>query len=198
MPWTDEAAERDAFVARQAEWNEGFQESIQRKLMEPPVVPIKAPAASGVTLGHVTEFSGDFNATYTIEPLSGAIVDLPGGEELIGVIPQGRMFDTGAVDFHNAAVGSPATIHPLPLEVGYAGPWWETPDEPLGGCLQLNGNCQPRTSLTCDGVFLGVNSPCALVYLTEFVKISVCPTPPLAQEPLPPPPIITQIAGFLT
>ena len=135
---------------------------------------------AGVTLGVVTSFSADFNATYTIEPLPGAIIDLPDGEELTSVTPQGRMFDTGEVDFHNARVGSLATIHPLPLADGYAGPWHVPAG--IGGCM--------------DEQFFGLGSPCAAVYLRENVKISTCAKSPVG-APLPPPPVVSSIRGLL-
>ena len=149
---------------------------------------------AGVTLGVVTSFSADFNATYTIEPLPGAIIDLPDGEELTSVTPQGRMFDTGEVDFHNARVGSLATIHPLPLADGYDGPWYVSAG--TGGCMDLDGFCAPATFETCAGQFFGLGSPCAAVYLRENVKISTCAESPVG-APLPPPPVVSSIRGLL-
>ncbi len=152
---------------------------------------------AGVTLGVVSSFSADFNATYTIIPLPGAIGELPASEVLAFVTPQGRMFDTGSVDFHNAPLFSLARIHPLPLASGYTGSWYSASFPGDGACM-VNNVCSQRTGSECGvGIFYGVGSPCAAVYISENVKISTCPIEPLADS-LPPPPVISQIAGLLS
>ncbi len=159
--------------------------------------PIIGGGGAGVTLGLVEFGSQDFNATYIVGPLQGDIQQLPADQQLFEVVPQGRMFDTDAVDFLKADVGTLALIHQLPLASGYEGPWYDSPGGGEGGCLQISGDCAPSTEGGCTGTFLGVGSPCAVVYITEHVKISTCP-PPAASGPLPPPPVVTQIAGLLT
>ncbi len=159
--------------------------------------PIIGGGGAGVTLGLVEFGDADFNATYQVGPLQNDIQQLPADQQLFGVVPQGRMFDIDAVDFHKADVGTLALIHPLPLASGYEGPWYDSPGGGEGGCLQISGDCAPSTEGGCTGTFLGVGSPCASVYITEHVKISTCPAP-AASGPLPPPPVVTQVTGLLT
>lgn len=166
-------------------------ESIEAKLLELTEAE-QVTAASGVTLGVVLSASDLFNATYTIGAMPGAPGQLPPLEMMGFVVPQGRMFDIADVDFHAASVGALAVIHPLPLQKGFAGPWYSSAEmiDPLGACMGLDGSCFPEIEANCvsgiSGTFMGVGAPCGAVYLAENVKISVCPTPSLPAGATPP------------
>ena len=149
-----------------------------------------ARGGGGIILGQVVAFSDPFNATYTIEGLPGSAGSLPDGTQLEIMVPQGRMFDTDAVDFNNAAVTSLVQIHPLPLRSDYAGPWYAPLTGFQGACFR-DGECFPFSQGSCEstgGTFMG--GACGAVYIAENVKISVCPDP----QPgiVPPPQIIAQ------
>ncbi len=167
-------------------------EEIEEELNRVILLTIDPVAAEdlvgGQLVGRVTSTSGPFNATYSIDILPGQL-----GEEITldNITPQGRMFDTDEVDFHAAFNGSVARVWPLPLSDSYDGPWHAPILGISGGCLFSDG-CRPFSHGLCvqaGGVTMGLNSPCASVYITENVKISTCPAPSPSQQ-LPPPPVI--------